>query len=156
SEEEDPRVFQIHPHIDDLLDYFQLTSEEKRLLFSLQDDLTQLDIEETTAPGERLRKTAWLNRWRASINAQLSRPLVTDHDELFRGLEEAREARLATPKLGPILLETAIFRPYFPLGEVHKGETLKPNVDHQEERVTSMCQVLGFSRHLLGQAQRAY
>jgi hypothetical protein len=138
------------------LDYFQLTTEEERLLFSLQDQLTQLDIEETAAPDDWLRKTAWLHRWRASIHAQLCRPLVTGHNELFRGLEEVREARLSIPKLGTILLEAVIFRPYFPLGDAFKGHTLKPHVDHQEERIASMCQALGFSRHLLGQAQRAY
>jgi hypothetical protein len=155
-EEEAPRVFHIHPHVGTLLDYFQLTTEEERLLFSLQDHLTQLDIEETATPDDRLRKTAWLKRWRASIHAQLNRPLVTDHGELFRGLEEVREARLSIPKLGTILLEAVIFQPYFPLGDAFNGQALEPNADHQEERIASMCQALGFSRHLLGQAQHAY
>jgi hypothetical protein len=33
---------------------------------------------------------------------------------------------------------------------------MEPNVDQQAELVTSMYRALGFSPHLLGEAQRAY
>ena len=80
---EDARIFKIESHINDLMDYFKLSSEEQRLLFSLQHYLCRNDGERTVDTAIKKRKTDWLDAWQKTIEMQLRGSLVNDSDILF-------------------------------------------------------------------------
>lgn len=152
----DSRIFKVQNDVKELLDYFQLTKEEQRLLFSLEYYITGVDVEKTVERETRKKKAKWLGDWQKSINSSLTKPIESNTDELFLGLEEVYKENLPTPKLGIVLLETSIFTPYFTLVENQTNKDLKLDVDNQAEQVGKLCRALGFNKLLLDEAKKAY
>lgn len=152
----DNRVFKVQNDVKELLDYFQLTKEELRLLFSLEYYISSVDAEKTVEQESRKKKFKWIDDWQKSVNSSLSKPIVSNSDELFLGLEEICKENLPIPKLGTILLEASIFTPYFRLAENQSYEELKFDVDKKEEQVEKLCRAVGFNKYLLDEGKKAY
>jgi hypothetical protein len=152
EEETDKRVFKINSYIGELIDYFKLTAEEQRLYFSLEYYLARTDEENTHNYPIRKQKGRWIKDWISLINPELSKPIVTDSKELFQGLEEVKQEKLTVPKLGTILLEAAIFTPYFPITEKAKKSELKYDDENQRRQIDKICSTLGFSDYLIYEA----
>jgi len=155
EEATDKRVFKINNDIKELLDYFRLTMEEQRLLFSLEYHLAYTDEENTNNYPIRKQKSRWIKYWSSLINTELSKPIVTDRKELFKGLEELKQEKLSVPKLGTILLEAATFSPYFSTTGAKKTD-LKYDEENQEKQISNICSTLGFSEYLIYEAVEHY
>lgn len=101
------------------------------------------------------KKSLWLKRWRKIIESKLGAPLIRKTGKLFSGLEEIRKENIAIPKLGIVLLETMIFKPYFQLDK-DKNENLKYDEDNHKKRIKELCKSLGFNTNLLDEAKVIY
>ena len=152
EEETDKRVFKINNYIGELIDYFKLTTEEQRLYFSLEYYLARTDEENTHNYPIRKQKGRWIKDWINLINPELSKPIIIDSKELFQGLEEVQQEKLSVPKLGTILLEAAIFNPYFPITEKANKSELKYDDENQKRQIEKICSTLGFSDYLIYEA----
>ena len=150
---EDKRVFKIHDAVGELTDYFKLGIEERRLLFSLEYYLACSDKESEQDSQLRKKKDRWIRDCYDSINVAI----VTEKTELFRGLEEIKQQKLSLLKLGTILLETAIFTPYFPITR-HQNEKdkLKYDAENGKSEIKNICYKLGYSEHLVKEAVDCY
>jgi hypothetical protein len=156
EEDTDRRVFKINNYIGELIDYFVLTPEEQRLLFSLEYYLASTDADNTSNYPIRKQKRRWIVDWSSLIDHELSKPIVTDSKELFQGLEKIKQEKLSVPKLGTILLEVAIFTPYFPITEKAKKSELKYDDENQRRQIDKICSTLGFSDFLIYDAYERY
>jgi hypothetical protein len=154
EEPPDNRIFKIKKCQRKLLDYFQLSSEEQRLLFSLEYYLTQQDISITN--GKKAEKKRWLRKWEKSINSKISPKIVTNEKKLEVGLAEIKKEKLSVPKLGSILLEASIFNPYYPLRRTKKAKSLEFNNENKEEIVEQLCDKVGFDSDLIFSALENY
>ena len=150
---EDKRVFKINNAVKELTDYFILKPEEQRLLFSLEYYLACTDKESEHDSQLSKRKDRWIRDWYNSINVAI----VTEKTELFKGLEEIKQQKMSLPKLGAILLETAIFKPYFPITQdKRKKDDLTYDTENQKKEINNICNKLGYSEHLVKEAVECY
>lgn len=160
----DDRVFKTNNTINKLLDYFELTPEEQRLLFSLEYSLSYNDAVNTKGILLKHRKFKWIKEWFYLITPTLSKPMVIRNSTLMKGLEEVRQSNLTVPKLGTILLEAAEFNPYYPISpdKAKKGfkaiikKGLKYDNDNHKNQLADFCNALGFSEILLNEAHEQY
>ena len=153
----DDRVFKTDNTINELLDYFKLTPEEQRLLFSLEYCLSYTDAKNTQGYLMKNRKFKWIKEWYDSITRTptFSKPIVIRNSKLLKGLEEVKQAKLSTPKLGAILLESAVFNPYYPISRKKITKGLKYDKEHHKAQISSFCNALGLSEYLLNEAIEA-
>ena len=151
GEENDSRVFNVKNNISELEDYFTISGEEQRLLFSIQHYLTKED-----AKGSLVKKWEWLRRWEESIEESLDGDLVTDSETLFRGLEEVSAEGLPDPKIGILLLEAKLFKPYFQLSEDEEAFAEEYSEETHSTNVNRMAFKLGFDLRSLKRAERTY
>jgi hypothetical protein len=150
----DNRIFKIKNSEKELIDFFKLSNEEQRLLFSLEYYLTKQDI---SISGEnRAKKKKWIKNWEKSINSKISPPIVTNQKKLEVGLNEVRNENLSVPKLGSILLEASLFIPYFPLVKKKKEGKLQYDYDNKNETVEKLCDRLAFDYDLVWLAIDSY
>lgn len=156
SEVTDNRIFKVDNKVVDLMDYFNLSDEEQRLLFSLEYYLAKVDCTDTDDSILKSKKEAWLEAWRQIIEERISGDLVTDWNVLSLGLNEVRQEHLTTTKIGTILFETSIFTPYFPLGSSKRDEELIYSLDSHQSQVNMFCSSLGFASHLIEEVKIAY
>lgn len=150
---EDTRVFKIDNRIHDLMDYFKLTGEEQRFLFSMQYFLCYADCEKTMDHDLKKEKSDWLEAWRQLVEGRLDNPLVTNSDVLFRGLNEVRKERISLPKMGVILFEVSLFNPYFSLGSNGSKQKLFHDRTTYQEQINKICGQLGFPIRLIKEAE---
>lgn len=153
---EDLRVFKVNKEVKDVIDYFKLSGEEQRLLFSLEYYLCNIDREKTVEHESRKNKALWLDSWQKIIESQLSAPLVTDTDELYRRLDEVRNEHLPMQKIGIILFEAALFTPYFPLSTDQKEVAFKYDQIDRREQIAKLCRTLALSNHLIEETEKIY
>ena len=146
----DVRVFKVEAHTNDLLSHFTLEPEEQRLLFSLQHYVTAGDVDGTTGE-DRARKARWLHQWTDQLAATLEQPLVTEPEELGRGLAEVA-TDLPRSKLAVIALETALFAPYFSLDGQQRKKPLVANAEPPVARAENVASALGIPYDLICRA----
>jgi len=154
EEPADIRIFKISHNEKELIDYFKLSDEEQRLLFSLEYYLTAQDI--VITGQDKAEKKKWQKRWQKSINSKISPHLVANQKKLEIGLKEVRKEKLSIPKLGSIIFEASLFTPYFPLGKTKKKETLGWDSEKKEEIVEKLCATLNFDYDLVRLAKENY
>ena len=151
----DKRIFKIDGHIHNLIDYFKLSNEEQRLLFSIQYYLCNVDREKTADYEIKKKKATWLAAWSVVIEKQLAASLVTDTDVLFNGLSEVRQENIPMPKMGVLLFESVIFRPYFPLKPEESTDDLRFDQIDRTKQNRKLCHQLDFPVQLLKEAESA-
>ena len=150
----DNRIFKIENSEKELIDFFKLSDEEQRLLFSLEYYLTKQDI--AFSGEDKAKKNKWLKSWKKSINSKISPPIVANQKKLEDGLNQVKNENLSVPKLGSILLEASLFIPYFPLGKKKKKEKLACDYDNKDKAVEKLCTRLAFDYDLVLSAIDSY
>jgi hypothetical protein len=147
----DQRIFKVGGEISNLKDYFTLSTEEQRLLFSIQHYLVRKD-----AKGNSRKKRRWLRRWEESIEESLEGTIVTDTEILFQGLDEVASSRLPVPKVGTLLLEARLFEPYFALSGDEEAFTDEYDEDAHVTNVQRVAYELDFDLASLKSAKQIY
>lgn len=107
---------------------FGLTLEQTRIMFSYQYQLVLADIEYEEILDKKALKRGWLSIWKEStelfLKSQLSNEsnpnsyfhLITDFELLKKIVKEINADAGNKLSLYLILLETTLFKPYYPLG----------------------------------------
>ncbi len=138
----DHEIFQFNINTDRTLSsHFKLDNEEARFLFSLQYTLAESNIEMTVDPKIKGNKRIWLDKWKTSIEAEISRKLVTSRAILEEAIFGPMQ-RLSKLKRNLIYLECALFKPFFPIVE------LKNIVIPEKERTISQNNLTELSRSM--------
>ena len=116
------------------LDWFTLTSEQTRVLVSLERQTCLYDIDQTTDRKARELKSQWLSAWMDNTKQNLRIPtdnasFFLEKDEIFEQFAEVYKAS-DEERILLIVLEAICFQPYFPASE-HDVEKYKNiHLDH--------------------------
>lgn len=122
-----------------MIDFFALKKEEAIVLYSLQNYLIKLDLNQEENLDKKVIKKLWLKKWQNAINNFLKAEtedegaaLIEDYASI---INEIKEVNIPLYKRRMLIIELLTFYPYFPLEEkdsnLYKG--LKLNKKARKE-----------------------
>lgn len=129
----------------DFASIFGLTKAETRVLFSLEDWLTRLDIDSTDDDSIADRKTNWLHKWEENLFKKSFFGLVGENPpqsekEIIKRIQTIKDSR----KRLLILSEGLVFTPYFNI-QHRESAHLQETVD-EANRLVWRANVFKFAK----------
>ena len=122
------------------LEMFGLTHEQTKILFSLQKELVEVDIKNEKKPVNRLIKAMWKNKWERKMEAFMSLTSKSEVSTMLSLKESSQQLAKFNERLPNetslylIMLELALFVPYYPLVSKDSDEAENEDLDETENK----------------------
>lgn len=145
----------------DLVSIFGLTKAETRVLFSLEDWLTRLDIDSTDDDSVADRKTKWLQKWEENLFRKSFFGLVGENPpqsekDILKRIQTIKDPR----KRLLIVSESLVFTPYFNIqhrDSAHLQETVdEANRQEWKANVFKFAKKIDLDKSTLEQWESQY
>lgn len=106
-----------------------LTSEQARVLYSLESIAITKDIEHTKNTKEKEQKTRWINLWQDRILKGMGTDdisyFVTDENGIYDVFYKMAQSEENLKSFYLLSMELIVFKPYYPLGSEYDSEFKK-------------------------------
>lgn len=149
-----------------IINLFGLTTKQAVVLYSFEYIITKNDIERTKDIDVRKRKEVWLQEWEKSIERHIitlpdgaAERIFTEPSNGFMSYvdQEREKLQIYTP-MYLILLETILFRPYYPLSaeDSKKWKGLNFNEKNSKQTYKTIAIRLNIDEKYPEQFQKSY
>jgi hypothetical protein len=151
-------LFKIEVDQTNIQDYLELSTEEYRLLCSMQLIATSRDVDREENIEHKKLKIEWVRSWKTSIQEGFEQDLITDISgikQCLKGLTKRGYAKAIV-----LVFELLQFRPYFEIPSESQSpqdfKTLKFDAKAHRALVDDFTILCGFQKSDMEQAQSAY
>ena len=102
-----------------ITNYFKLNNNETKILYSLEYQMVEADIQATKDSETQVKKNKWLQEWmNLSVEStEMSKLFIKDEGKLYAMINTRLGNKKYDGWLHRIALEIALFTPYFPLNK---------------------------------------